>query len=299
MSLASVLRVFYITSIVLAALCHAARAQDGKVTGWIEVKGQKTVLAHVCAISETDRLEKGDKEIVAVLLSTQPVPPEARKPGLDLAMWAGEEARAGRLDGIILMIDPQSKVWSRGQRLSKQYGLTFYSHTSTSAEGRVLRFEPAPSGPAELAGKVSMSETMRGMDENDGPWRVEAEFRTPVVQQEAVTARLAGAAALSSPQYKAVMAFNQACKRKDLDAVKGSMDANSQAMLAKMVEQLGRAEALKMLAAMGEEAMTLKTVGVTVRGSKAEVKLMNSTGSERNETVMTVALENGVWKISR
>jgi hypothetical protein len=276
-----------------------AVAAEPTVAGWLEVRGQRVALTHICAISETDRIEKGGREIVAVLLSTQPVPPGMRKPGMDIAMWAGEEARAGRINGIVLMIDPKTNIWSRGQRLSKEYGLTFYSHTSTSSEGRVLRFEPAPSGPAELAGKVSMSEPMRGMDENDGPWRLEAEFRTPVVQQEAITGRITGAGALNSPQYKAVMAFNQACKRKDLDAVRNSMDADSQAMLAKMVEQLGRLEALKMLAAMAEEAMTLKTVEVTARGSKAEVKLMNNTGGERNETVMTVALENGVWKMSR
>jgi len=283
----------------LGAAGLGVQAQEGKVSGWLEVKGRKTALTHVCALAETDRLERGDKEIVAVLLSTVPVPDELRKPGSDLAMWAGEEARAGRIDGIILMIDPATKVWSRGQRLSKEHGLTFYSHTSTSAEGRVLRFEPAPAGAAELAGKVSMTEPMRGMDENDGPWRLEAEFRTPVVQQEAVTARLTGAAALNSPQYKAALAFNAACQKKDLEAVKRSMDANSQDMLAKMIEQMGREQTLTMLAAMGEDSMTLKTVEVTVRGPKAEVKLMKSTGNERNETVMTVALENGVWKISR
>lgn len=299
MSLESLRQGVFVGLITLAATGACAFAQEGKVSGWIEVKGAKTALTHICAVSETDRLEKGDKEIVAVLLSTQPVPPGMRKPGMDIAMWAGEEARAGRIDGIILMIDPQTKVWSRGQRLSKEHGLTFYSHTSTSAEGRVLRFEPAPSGPAELAGKVSMNETMRGIDENDGPWRIEAEFRTPVIQQEPVTAKLTGAAALNSPQHKAALAFNRACQRKDLEAVKRSMDANSQAMLAKMIEQMGRDQTVTMLAAMGEDTLKLKAVAVTVRGSKAEVKLMNNAGSERSETTMTLALENGVWKMSR
>ncbi|OHE80505.1 MAG: hypothetical protein A2107_10565 [Verrucomicrobia bacterium GWF2_62_7] len=299
MSLESKVRGLVFCAIALAATGAGVRGQEAKVSGKIEVKGQKTALTHVCAIAGTDSLEAGDKEIVAVLLSTQPVPPEMRKPGSDIAMWAGEEARAGRLDGIILMIDPKTNIWSRGQRLSRSHGLMFYSYTSTSPESGVLRFEPAPSGPAELAGKVWMREPMRGMDEDDGPWRLEAEFRTPVIQQEAVTAKLTGAAALNSPQFKAAMAFNQACQRKDLEAVKRSMDATSQAMLAQMIEQMGRDQTLTMLAAMGEATLKFKTAEVTVRGLKAEVKLMNNTGSEKNETVMTVALDNGVWKMSR
>ncbi|HNY40492.1 MAG TPA: hypothetical protein PKJ41_08850 [Bryobacteraceae bacterium] len=293
------LQLLALLPLALIGLAVMASAAEETVKGWLEVKGEKAALTHVFAISETDRLEPGDKEIVAVLLSTLPVPSELRKAGSDWTTWAGDEAVAGRMSGIVLMIDPKTKVWSRGQRLSKEHGLTFYSHTSTSAEGRVLRFEPAAAGPSEIAGKASMSEPMRGVDESDGPWRVEAEFRTTVVQQEAVTGRMKGAEALNSPQYKAVLAYLHACKRKDLEGIRKLMDAEWQKMLATLVEAQGRAEALEMLAAMAAESLTMKTVEVVVRGSMAEVKLMSVADGLRNEEALKVVLDGGVWKMTR
>lgn len=283
---------------VMLAAGAGAQAQDGKVSGWLEVKGQKTALTHVFAMAEVDRLEPGDKEIIAVLLSTKPVPEELRKAGSDWLMWAGDEAQAGRMEGIVLMIDPQTGVWGRGQRLSKAHGLTFYSHTSSSAEGRMLRFDKSAAGGKELAGKVSMRETMKGVEESEGPWQVQAEFSVPVVQMEAVTAKISGKEALNSPQYKAIMAFLQACKNKDVEAIKKSMDGPSQAQFAKMIEQMGRADALEMLKAMAEDSLSPRIAEVVVRGSKAEVKLMKA-GNERDEMTLSVAMENGVWKMAR
>jgi hypothetical protein len=61
------------------------------------------------------------------------------------------------------------------------------------------------------------------MPEEEGPWRVEAQFNATVLHRPAVTAVLTGAAALNSPQYKTVMSYFEACRKKDVDAVRGNV----------------------------------------------------------------------------
>jgi hypothetical protein len=271
-------------------------AQPAMIKGWIEVKAERHPLTHVFAVMEADKLEEGNKQNVALLLSDKAVPDPMRVSGDTWAFWAAEQARAGALKGIIILIDPETKVWTRGQWLSSQ-GMMFYTHTSTEPEGRILRFEPAEPAAGEIAGKVWMKETMGGLGE--GPWRVEAEFRTPVIPMPKVTATITGAEALKSPQYKAVVAFLTACKKKDLEAIRMSMDADSQVMLAEAVKQQGQKTALEMFAGMAEESLKLKTVQVTVRGSVADVKLSENKAGERNEHELKVGLANGVWKLTR
>jgi hypothetical protein len=277
----------------------AAAEPDGKVEGWLEAKGERIPLTHIFAAMENDVLERGDNENMVILVSDKPLPPELRKAAKDYTLWAGEQARAGEMQGVVIVIDPETNVWSRGHRLSKAHGLTFYSHTSTSPEGRLLHFERAEAGKTEIAGKVSMREPMRGIDESDGPWQIEAEFRTPVVQQDPITAKLTGAEALKSPQYKAVMAFLQASKRKDVEQIKKTMDSNSQATFAQMIAELGRADALKMMAEMAAESLKMKDAEVVVRGSTAEVKLKRTGKNSREEVAMKVALDGGTWKMTR
>ncbi len=223
------------TALGVLAMGMAMAAAEGTAVGWLEVKGERVALKHVFAAMQKDSLSEGDKAIVAVMLSDQPVPEALRRADAQWEFWAAEQAVAGKIHGVILVIDLETKLWSRGQRLTAN-GLTFYSHTSTDPASRTLRFDPASAGQAEIAGKVRMMEAMRGIDETDGPWRIEATFRTPVLQMAAVTGKLTGAQAKSSPQYKTVMAFLDACKRKDLDGIRKTMDADSQAMLAKAVE---------------------------------------------------------------
>ena len=283
----------------VSAVVAPSVAAEAMVNGWLEVRGERALLTQAFAAMETDRLEPGDRENVVILLSDKPVPEELRSATKDYTTWAGEQARAGQLAGVVIVIDPETKVWSRGQRLSKEHGLTFYMHTSTAPDGRKLRYEPAESGPGEIAGRVSMTEPMQGVDESDGPWQVDAEFRVAVVRQPPITARMTGPDAQKSPQYKAVMAFLNACKRKDLEAIKKAMDADSQAMLAEMVAQQGRSGTLKMLSEMAAESLKMKTAEVVVRGSRAEVRLGKTDRNSKEQYTLTVALDQGVWKMSR
>jgi hypothetical protein len=284
---------------VLPAVLIAAAA-DGSASGWLEVKGQRVALKYAFAAMSEDVLQGDGKEKIEVLLSDKPVPAELRKATDGWNTWAGDQAEKGELHGIIVYLDPDTKVWSRGQKLSQQHGMEFYSESVSSPELSDLIFAPVPAGTGEVAGKVSMKKAMRGVDEDAGPWRVEVEFRTPIVARPAVTASYAGAEARNSAPYKAVQAHLQACQKKDLEAVKESLSLSSQQTLAKFEAAMGKQAVLEMFAEEAAGTMRLKLTKVTVRGDTAQVVFSGDAKESGGEQLaMVVVLESGIWKIGQ
>jgi len=275
-----------------------AAAEEGSASGWIEVKGQRVALKYAFAAMSEDVLEGGGKEKIEVLLSDKPVPMELRKATDAWSFWAGDQAQKGELHGIIIYINPDTKVWSRGQRLSK-YGMEFYSQSVSSPELSDLVFASASAGSGEIAGKVSMKKAMRAVDESEGPWQVEAEFRTPVLARPAVTGSFTGAAALNSAPYKAVQAHLLACQKRDLEAIRRTMNPNAQEMLAKFEVARGKKAVLDMFVEEAAETLKLKLTRVTVRGDAAEVVFSGGDKESSSEQVMRLVLDNGVWKIGQ
>jgi hypothetical protein len=278
-------------------LIMMAVAEEGSASGWMEVKGRRVALKYAFAAMSEDVMEKG-KEKIEVLLSDKPVPMELRKATDGWEFWASEQAQKGELQGIIVYLDSDTKVWSRGQRLSRN-GMEFYSQSVSAPELNDLVFAPAPAGSGEIAGKVSMKKAMRAVMESEGPWQVEADFRTPVAARPTVTGSFTGAAARDSAPYKAVQANLLACQKKDLEAIRKSMNSNAQGMLAKFEAARGKKAVLDMCAQMAAETLKLKLTRVTVRGDTAEVLFSGSDKESSSEQVMHVVLEDGVWKIGQ
>jgi hypothetical protein len=108
---------------------------------------------------------------------------------------------------------------------------------------------------------------------------------------------LSGAAALNSPQYKAVLAFLEACRKKDVDAIRNSMDPKSRDTLAEMLAG-NREEALNMFAQMAAETAALKLSKVTIRGDSAELDFVGSKPSESQQS-LRVVLAGGEWKLAQ
>lgn len=282
---------------ILPALMIAA-APDGSASGWLEVKGQRVELKYAFAAMSEDIMQGGDKEKIEVLLSDKPLPPELRKATDAWSFWAGDQAQKGAFHGIIIYITPDTKSWSRGQRLSK-YGMEFYSQSSTDPNDNNLVFAPAAAGPGEVAGKVSMKNPMRAVDEAEGPWRVQAEFRTPVVARPAVTGSFTGAEARNSAPYKAVQAHIQASQKRDMEAIKKTMNANALGMLAKFEADRGKKAVLDMFFEEAAGTQKMKLTKVIVRGDTAEVVFSETSKDSSGQQVMRVVLENGVWKIGQ
>jgi hypothetical protein len=272
-----------------------AVAADGSASGWLEVKGQRVELKYAFAAMSEDSLEGEGKEKIEVLLSDKPVPAELRKATDAWSFWAGDQAQKGELHGIIVYINPDTKAWTRGQRLSKN-GMEFYSQSGSSPELNDLIFAPAPAGSGEIAGKVSMKQAMRAVDEEEGPWRVAAEFRTPIVLRPPITASYTGAEALNSAPYKAVQAHLQACQKKDLEAIRKTLNSNAQQLLAKYEAAQGKKAVLEMFVAEAAETAKMKLTKVIVRGDSAELIFSGGSGDSTLTQTLRAVSENGVWK---
>lgn len=282
---------------VVPVVMMMVAAEEGSASGWIEVKGQRVALKHAFAAMSEDVLERG-KEKIEVLLSDKPVPMELRKGTDAWHSWAGDEAQKGELHGIILYINPDTKVWSRGQRLSGN-GMEFYSQSVSSPELNDLVFAPASAGSGEIAGKVSMKKPMSGVDESGGPWQVQAEFRTPVTARPAVTGNFTGAAARDSAPYKAAQAHLLACQKRDLEAIRKTMSPSSREMMAKFEAAQGKSAVLEMFAEEAAGTLKLKLTRVTVRGDTAEVEFSDGSKESSSEQVLRLMLDNGAWKIGQ
>lgn len=270
-------------------------AAEGSASGWLEVKGQRVELSYAFAAMSEDAVGGDGKEKIEVLLSDKPVPVELRKATEAWSFWAGDQAKKGELHGIIVYIDPDTKVWSRGQRLSR-YGMEFYSQPGSSPELSDLIFAPVPADLGEIAGKISMKQAVRAVDEDEGPWRVEAEFRTLIVTRPAVTASYTGMEARNSAPYKAVQAYLQACQTKDLEAIRKTLNANAQQLLTKYEAAQGKKAVLDLFVQEAADTLKLKLTKVIVRGDTAEVLFSGGSKESSVEQVMRVALDNGVWK---
>lgn len=273
----------------------ASGAADG-ASGTLQIGAERFALNHVFAVMEEDGLAKG-KENLTVFLSDVAVPEDLRKATEDWVFWADRQARAGTLHGVAVAIDPATSVWSGGRMLTQQ-GLEFYSVSVSSPDLSDLVFAPAGPLGERAAGKVSMKKPMSGAHDETVAWSVEAEFGATVVRRAAVSGVLTGAAALNSPQYKAVVAFLDACRKKDIAAIGNAMDAHGRETLAEMIAG-NKEESLKMFAGMAAETAALKLSKVTVRGDSAEIEFGDGKPGSESKQSLHVALSGGEWKLAQ
>jgi hypothetical protein len=282
---------------LLAAVAMAQGASDG-VTGTLEVAKDHFALKHAFAVMEADPFSGGEKENLVVLLSDIPVPEELRKASNDWRLWVSEKAQAGAVHGIILMIHPDTKLWDGGNVVTS-HGFMFYTESVYGNEARKLQFEPAGAIGDRVSGKVSMKEPMHGMSDDDGPWRVEAQFASAVMRRPAVTGVLTGAEAQNSAQYKAVKVFLEACKKKDVDAILAANDPKSRDAIKQMFSGPDKEETLNAFAQMASDTLAYHLTKITVRGDSAELDFKDPKPDSGTSTSLRVVLAGGEWKMAR
>lgn len=287
-----------VVSLVIPAVVASAQGSGQSVTGTLQIAKERFVLKHVFAVMEEDPFSDGKKENVIVLLSDVPVPDEMRKASNEWRIWAGQSAADGAVHGLILSIDPATKVWDSGHVLTKG-GFMFYTESVTGGATRNLQFEPSGALGDHVAGKLSMKEPMTGMSDDDGPWRVEAQFSSGVVRRPAVTAVLTGPSAVNSPQYKVIKAYLEACRKKDVEAIRAVIDPRSREAMTQMFSGPDKEEALNMFAQMAAEALTFDLTKITVRGDAADVEFKSTKPDSSSSQILRVVQSGGEWKISR
>ena len=292
---------FGLTCVMAASLlAPAAMAQGGGdgVTGALQIGQERFTLKHAFAVMEEDPFSNGQKEKLVVLLSDVPLPNEMRRASNDWRIWLSEQAGAGAIHGIVLNIDPETKVWDSGN-LATKGGLMFYTESVFGGEERSLRFDPSGALGDRVAGKLSMKKPMAAMSDQESTWRAEAEFRSAVVRRPAVTAVLTGADALKSPQYKIARAFLEACRKKDVEAIRATIEARSSGAMMAMFIGADKEDTLNRFAQMAADTLGYQLVKITVRGDTADLRFKDSKPDAMNSQTLYVALSAGQWKIVR
>jgi hypothetical protein len=275
-----------------------AQGPGGSVTGTLELAKERFPLKHAFAVMDGDPFSDGEKENLIVLLTDVPIPDELRKPSNDWRLWVGDQAGAGAIHGLIVTINPETKVWDSGSVLTKS-GFMFYTESISGDAARQLQF--APSGPIgeRVSGKLSMKETMHGMSDDDGPWRVNAEFSAAVVRRPSVTGVLTGAEARNSAQFKAALAFLEACRKKNIDAIRSAIDPKTRDAMMQMFSGPNKEEMLTGFAQMANDALTYTLTRITIRGDSAELDFKDPKPDSGSSQKLRVVLAAGEWKIAR
>jgi hypothetical protein len=286
------------TSLGLLTVVVKAQGTGDSATGTLQVANERFMLKHVFAVMEEDPFSNGEKEKLTVLLSDVPVPAEMHKASNEWRIWLSDKAQAGAIHGLTLNIDPETKIWDGGNVVTKG-GFMFYTESVFGGSTRNLHFEPSGTIDDHVAAKISMKEPMSGMPEENGPWKVDAQFRSVVIHRPAVTARLTGTAALNSPQYKAAMAFLESCRKKDVEAIRASIDPRSRNAMMEMFSGSGKEDSLNQFAQMATDTLTYNLTRITVRGDTADVEFKDAKPDSGSSQTLHVVLSAGEWKIAR
>jgi len=287
-----------IATMTVFAVVASAQSSGDSVTGTLQVAKERYALKHAFAVMEADPFSNGEKENVIVVLSDVPVPQEMRKASNDWRIWAGEQAAAGAVHGLILTINPETKIWDSGHVLTKG-GFMFYTESVMGDTPRNLRFEPSGAIGDHIAGKASMKEPMHGMSDDDGPWQIDAQFSTAVTRRPAVTGVLTGQTALDSAQFKAAKAFLEACHKKDVDAIREAIDPKSRDAMMQMFSGPQKAEMLDGFAQMAADTLGYTLVKITIRGDSADLEFKDSKPDSGSSQTLRVVQSGGDWKIAR
>jgi hypothetical protein len=289
---------FCLISLTFLAGLAMAQSSGDSASGTLQVAKARFTLQHVFAVMEDDPFSNGEKEILTVLLSDVPVPADKRKASNEWRIWVGESATTGAIHGLILSIDPARKVWDGGHVLTRS-GFMFFTEQVSGDATRNLHFELSGAIGERVAGKVSMKEPMTGMSDEDGPWRVEAQFSSAIVRRPAVSAQITGEAARTSPQYKAARAYFEACRKKDVEAIRAAVEPGSRDAMTQMFSGPNKEDALNMFAQMAAEALSFKLERITVRGDSADLEFKGTNADSSSSQIIHMALSGGEWKITR
>jgi hypothetical protein len=282
----------------LVAAMAMAQSSAGSATGTLEIAKERFTLKYAFAALEGDPFSDGEKENLVVLLSDVPVPDAMRKPSNDWRIWVSDQAGSGAIHGLIVTINPETRVWDSGSVLTKR-GLMFYTESVYGDEPRKLQFALAGPIGAHAAGKLSMKEPLHGMSDEDGPWRVEAEWSADVVRRPAVTAVLTGAEARNSAQFKAAAAFLEACRKKDVDAIRAAIDPKTRDAMMQMFSGPDKDDTLTAFSQMADATLAYTLTKITVRGDSAELDFKDPKPDSGSSQKLRVVQASGEWKIAR
>lgn len=265
------------SSAVLGAISLIAVSLSPAIAqGSLQFEGKIIKLNKVLAVHQGDEEGLGNGPHLRILLTDGEIPMHmARRATL---LHASAYARQNKINGVVLETDVAGTNQAAEAHLLYAPGFAPEAFASTKssqafshiqiANGRII-------GKASLKGKT---------------FSIDAEIDAPIVAN-AISADLAGKKAASSPQAKAVIAFSDALKKGNLEAVGKVATATRLKKLQDIQTQLGIAGFREAMADEPDgKTLAQSIVRVIVRDDMASVIMSD-------KQVQALVLENNLWKV--
>jgi hypothetical protein len=204
-------------------------------------------------------------------------------------------ARAKKVRGLIVRFDPKKDPREVHETLlvapaSPQESLPFM--TESGSETCIKRLEIKD-------GKVSGEIESKSSDDNTFPdipkYSYHLTFAATIQTNDPITLRLKGTDALNSPQAKAVLAFEKACREGDFDAARKLATDDRMRQLDQFVQKAGKAVFLEQAKQMiPDNAVHAKQLADLIVRGKHGFVIFDEEGSR---SPIPVIEAGGTWKV--
>lgn len=277
--LARVMTVAASLSLVATFGAAAAPAGEGTASGSLTVAGKTIPLRYAYARAQKGFFDNA-KEDVLVILSDVPI---------SEAALADEFARhhlaeEGKLHAVEVVLDADHQpigggllheAWKKTGGYVSVSGMHVF--TSKTFDGKVAEGTLGMKKPSEFMGNT---------------FAYEATFSAPVWRKPAPT--VSGAAAAQSAPGKAAIAFMKAARSGDKAALRKSMSAEG----GKQLDGPNGKDILELLKVMTPDPATATIESVDVKGSTAEVTVVERSKDGSVTSTLHLVLDGGQWKIA-
>ena len=264
--------------ILLAAIAPSrAAAAEGTASGKLTLGDKTTPLTHAYALARPDAFDK-TKENVLIVLSDVPIPEDSLWedfPGLRMGA-------AGRLHAVEVELRSDKSVKAGGvvdaSFVDSQgyYGMENPQVQLTTFDARTVEGKLFTAKPQDLMKKR---------------FEFAATFRAPILHRPAPTA--SGASASETAPAKVVLAFLKAAAAGDKAAIRKLLTAE----YGKPLDGPRGKDILNQWKTNHPDPATTEIGSVDIRGTSAEVVMVNKSKDGGMEAKFTLTLDGGQWRI--
>ena len=236
------------------------------------------------------------KKIIVLQLSDSELPSEA----IGNSFLCDSLARAGKMNGVEIRYNAAT---------GKMYGCRVYYSmephknpsfwTTIGSSNATYLNKNIKIGPNMISGVALMTAPEEWLGSGNGgtpyTYRYEADFKAQIAHQPPVTANLAGATALGSAPAQALLAYEAACRKGDVQAAKRLSAPGVTADMEQFIALDGLQKYLTMIQSIVPNRATRlhQITRVVIRGNRASVVYKGQQGVASQSLIRT----NGAWLV--
>lgn len=292
-------------SALLISLCTLPETARAQAAAPATVKGQITIgddarplkYAYVVEVDDVEgaRLQDTPRHYFAIRFTDVELPPATARSSWRIASLA----RAGKVRAVEVNVDPAKRATFGGAiyyaRTPKDSPIL--TITASNSDTYLLKEFKVEGNTVSGTALMANPEKWVQLDDKapEVTFQYSVEFSAPLLRQPAVTATLTGAQAQSSPQVKALLAYEAVCRKGDIAAARKLAVPETSEEWNTIIAQIGEAQFKKMMMQSAPDArVRVKQITrVVVRGDHATViyREQGATGFQ------PMVKKNGAWLV--